>query len=102
MFEGTPPTNTSYSFWNFIFYYTDLKTIYGERIYFNSLSELLEYYLSNKNPFKSKTEIKKLLKNKKEGILLEEEWKGIINYIYSEEDADIIQNKIINYIKKKK
>ena len=67
----------------------------------NNVSELLEYYLSNKNPFKSKTEIKKLLKNKKEGILLEEEWKGIINYIYSEEDADIIQNKIINYIKKK-
>ena len=28
----------------FIFYYTDLKTIYGERSYFNSLSELLEYY----------------------------------------------------------
>ena len=67
----------------------------------NNVSELLEYYLSNKNPFKSKTEIKKLLKNKKEGILLEEEWKGIINYIYSEEDAEIIQNKIINYIKKK-
>ena len=67
----------------------------------NNVSELLEYYLTNKNPFKSKTEIKKLLKNKKEGILLEEEWKGIINYIYSEEDADIIQNKIINYIKKK-
>ena len=67
----------------------------------NNVSELLEYYLSNKNPFKSKTEIKKLLKNKKEGLLLEENWKGIINYIYSEEDADIIQNKIINYIKKK-
>ena len=67
----------------------------------NNVSELLEYYLSNKNPFKSKTEIKKLLKNKKEGLLLEENWKGIINYIYSEEDAEIIQNKIINYIKKK-
>ena len=39
----------------------------------NNVSELLEYYLTNKNPFKSKTEIKKLLKNKKEGILLEEE-----------------------------
>ena len=67
----------------------------------NNVSELLEYYLTNKNPFKSKTEIKKLLKNKKEGLLLEENWKGIINYIYSEEDAEIIQNKIINYIKKK-
>ncbi len=28
----------------YIFYYTDLKTIYGERIYFDSLSKLLEYY----------------------------------------------------------
>ena len=67
----------------------------------NNISELLEYYLSSKNPFKSKADIKKMLKNKKEGILLEEEWKGIVNYIYTEEDAEIIQNKIINFIKKK-
>ena len=66
----------------------------------NNIEELLEYYLSNKYPFKSKNEIKKILKNKKEGVLLEEEWKGIINYIYTKEDSDIIQNKIINYIKK--
>ena len=68
----------------------------------NNVSELLEYYLSSKNPFKSKNDIKKLLKEKKEGILFEEEWKGIINYIYSENDAKIIQNKIINFINKKK
>ena len=34
----------------------------------NNVSELLEYYLRNKNPFKSKNDIKKMLKNKKEGI----------------------------------
>ena len=68
----------------------------------NNVSELLEYYLSSKNPFKSKNDIKKMLKEKKEGILFEEEWKGIINYIYSENDAKIIQNKIINFINKKK
>ena len=28
----------------YIFYYTDLKSIYGERTYFDSLSNLLEYY----------------------------------------------------------
>jgi len=67
----------------------------------NNVSELLEFYLSSKNPFKSKIEIKKMLKNKKEGILVEEEWKGIVNYIYTKEDAEIIQNKIITFIKKK-
>ena len=66
----------------------------------NNVSELLEYYLRNKNPFKSKNDIKKMLKNKKEGILIEEEWKGIINYIYNEEDAEIMVNKIITFIKK--
>ena len=67
----------------------------------NNVSELLEFYLSSKNPFKSKIEIKKMLKSKKEGILVEEEWKGIVNYIYTQEDAEIIQNKIITFIKKK-
>ena len=66
----------------------------------NNVSELLEFYLRNKNPFKRKNDIKKLLKSKKEGILIEEEWKGIINYIYNEEDAEIMINKIINFIKK--
>ena len=41
---------------------------------------------------------KKMLKSKKEGILVEEEWKGIVNYIYIQEDAEIIQNKIITFI----
>ena len=66
----------------------------------NNVSELLEYYLRSKNPFKSKIEIKKMLGKKKEGFLNEEEWKGIINYIYSQEDAQIIENKIINFIQK--
>ena len=66
----------------------------------NNVSELLEYYLRSKNPFKSKDDIKKMLKNKKQGILIEEEWKGIINYLYAEEDAENIQNKIISFIKK--
>ena len=64
----------------------------------SNISELLEYYLRSKNPFKSKTDIKKMLDNKKEGYLNEEEWKGIINYIYSPEDAEAIQSKIINFI----
>ena len=66
----------------------------------NNITELLEYYLRSKNPFKSKVDIKKMLENKKEGFLNEEEWKGIINYIYSPEDAQIIENKIISFIQK--
>ena len=42
--------------------------------------------------------IKKMLERKKDGFLNEEEWKGIINYIYSPEDAQKIENKIINFI----
>ena len=66
----------------------------------NNVSELLEYYLRSKNPFKSKVDIKKMLESKKEHYLNEEEWKGIINYIYLPEDAQIIENKIINFIQR--
>jgi len=38
---------------------------------------------------------------KMNGVILEEEWKGIIYYIYESEDATFIENKIIDYIKKK-
>ena len=66
----------------------------------NNISELLEYYLRSKNPFKSKVDIKKMLERKKDGFLNEEEWKGIINYIYSPEDAQAIENRIVNFIQK--
>ena len=67
-----------------------------------NISELLEYYLKSKNPLKSQNDIKKLLFQKKKGILTEEEWKGIIYYIYNEEDAKILENKIFNFIQKRK
>ena len=68
----------------------------------DDISDLLEYYLQSKNPLKSKKEIKKLLLQKKNGILTEEEWKGIIFYIYSEEDAKKLENKITHFIQKQK
>jgi hypothetical protein len=67
-----------------------------------NISELLEYYLKEKNPLKSQNEIKKMLLEKKNGILTEEEWKGIIYYLYSEEDANNLENKIIRFIQKQK
>ena len=66
----------------------------------STISELFEFYLKSKNPLKSQIEIKKMLDNKKNGILNEEEWKGIIYYIYSEEDAKNLENKISNFISK--
>ena len=63
-----------------------------------TISELLEYYLKTKNPLKNQSEIKRMLENIKEGSLNEEEWKGIIYYIYTQFDAENLENKIINYI----
>ena len=63
-----------------------------------TISELLEYYLKTKNPLKNQSEIKKMLENIKEGSLNEEEWKGIIYYIYTQIDAENLENKITNFI----
>ena len=67
-----------------------------------NISELLEYYLKSKNPLKSQKEIKKLLLQKKNGKLTEEEWKGIIYYVYSEEEAKSLENRIMHFIQKEK
>ena len=66
----------------------------------NTILELIEYYLKSKNPLKSKTYLKKMLNNKKEGLLKEEEWRGIIYCIFPNEEAQIIENKILLYIQK--
>lgn len=65
-----------------------------------TIEELLEYYLKSKSPLKSAKDIKAMLEQKKEGMLTEEEWKGIIYYIYSHEDAQNIENRINNFIQK--
>ena len=67
-----------------------------------NISQLLEFYLKSKNPFKSQVEIQKMVNEKKNGILTEEEWKGIIYYIYNEEEGNNLEKKIIKYIQKNK
>ena len=64
--------------------------------------DILEYYIRSKNPFKNKIEIDKIVESKKEGFLNEEEWKGIINYIYSPEESKIIEEKILSVIEKQR
>ena len=67
-----------------------------------NISQLLEFYLKSKNPLKSKSEIQKSLNEKKNGILTEEEWKGIIFYLYNEDEGNILEKKIISFIQKNK
>ena len=56
-----------------------------------TISDLLEYYLKTKNPLKNQNEIKTMLNFIKENNLNEEEWKGIIYYIYDLNDIIFIQ-----------
>ena len=63
-----------------------------------NIAELLEYYYKNKYPLKSQKELKKKMEGKKNGVLIEEEWKGIIYYLYNSEDSQVIENKILAFI----
>ena len=75
----------------------------------NTILELLnvnlffkkKFYLKGKYPLKSASDIKDLVNNKLNGNLLEEEWKEIVFYLYEQEDANFLYNKILELIKKK-
>ena len=67
----------------------------------DSISDLLLCYIKSNNPLKSIKEIEKMVKEKKNSKLFEEEWKGIIYNIYEETEAKEIENKIENFIEKK-
>jgi len=66
-----------------------------------SILEYLKYYIKRKNHYISVKEISKILKDKKRGSLTEEEWKEVINYLYNEVDAKILEEKISEVIQKK-
>ena len=61
-----------------------------------SILEYLKYYFKSKNPYKSAKDINNILKQKKTNKMLnEDEWKKIINYLYNNEDAKILEEKVI-------
>ena len=64
-----------------------------------SIASLLEYFYKLRNEYKPQEEINDEMEKKKKGLLIEEEWREIIEYIYNEEDAQIIEIKIMNFIK---
>ena len=64
-----------------------------------SIASLMEYFYKLRNEYKPQKEVDKEMKEKMKGLLSEEEWREIIHYIYNEKDAQIIEIKIINFIK---
>ena len=77
----------------------DARLIYSDVQ--KSILEYLKYYIKRKHHYISAKEISKILKEKKKGSLTEEEWKEIINYLYNEEDAKILEERISEIIQKK-
>ena len=67
-----------------------------------NIAELLEHNYKNKYPYKTLKEVNKVMDQKKNGVLSEEEWKGIIYYLYNNEDSQIIENKILQFIQEQK
>ena len=49
---------------------------------------------------KSAIDIKEMMNQKTNGVLNEEEWKEIVFYMYEQDDANFLYNKIVELIKK--
>ena len=65
-----------------------------------TINDFLIYYYQNKYQYKSKNEINALVQKCKNGILVEEQWKNIVGYLFSENENDLINlmQKIQKYI----
>jgi hypothetical protein len=57
--------------------------------------------LRAKLPMKCNNDIRELVNQKLNGFLVEEEWKTMIVQIYENDDVIILENKIIEFIRKK-
>ena len=77
----------------------DARLIYAQLQ--QSIVEYLKYYYTNKYPYKSVGDINRIIKEKNNKMLIEDEWKKIINYLYNAEDAKILEQKVFEVIQKK-
>ena len=77
----------------------DARLIYSDIQ--KSILEYLKYSIKRKNHYISANEISSILKEKKNGYLTEEEWREVINYLYNEEHAKILEERISDIIQKK-
>jgi Ca2+-binding EF-hand superfamily protein len=66
-----------------------------------SILEYLKYDFKSKNRYKLVKDVNKMIKEKNTKMLSEEEWKKIINYLYNNEDAKILEDKVNDVIQKK-
>jgi len=63
-----------------------------------SALELLKMQIKAKNPLKNSTNLQKLIDEKLAGSLTAEEWKTIIRFMYKEDDAQALVNRVRDFI----
>ena len=65
-----------------------------------TIHDFLIYYYQNKYQYKSKNEIDILVQKCKSGILVEDQWKNIVGYLFSENENDLVNliQRIQKYI----
>jgi hypothetical protein len=66
----------------------------------STIYELLNYYLQSKNPLKTQGDIEEIALTKQNGFLNEDEWRIIIQYLFANEEANAINNRIFDFIKR--
>ena len=65
-----------------------------------TIHDFLIYYYQNKYQYKSKNEVDVLVQKCKNGILVEDQWKNIVGYLFSENENDLVNliQRIQKYI----
>lgn len=65
-----------------------------------TIHDFLIYYYQNKYQYKSKNEVDVLVQKCKSGILVEDQWKNIVGYLFSENENDLVNliQRIQKYI----
>lgn len=67
----------------------------------STIFDLLNYFIKAKFPLKSNGEIREMAISKQNSFLAQEEWKGIINYLFTNDEGKQLQAKIMSFIRKK-
>lgn len=66
-----------------------------------AVAELVKMILRNKNPLKNNGDIQDMLNDRLNSYLYQDEWSGILKYMYTEEDSSQLFDEIYRIIKKK-
>lgn len=64
------------------------------KYFLNQLISQFKMYLRSRYPLKNNAEIKEMLNQRMTGSIQEEECIDIINYMYNQEDAEILLTKL--------